>query len=127
MTIDTIYSTCRLHIMGRSLACNCVWAAKPSTDKRSILRRLSGTPKEPDAYAVMGLEPDVKGADVKRRYMRLSLLIHPDKCSHPQAQHAFQAVSKASKELQACPALHLICMLLTFLRTLYFCLFDCHQ
>lgn len=51
----------------------------------------------------MGLEPDAKGADVKRRYMRLSLLIHPDKCSHPQAQHAFQAVSKASKLLQACP------------------------
>ncbi len=50
----------------------------------------------------MGLEPDAKGADVKRRYMRLSLLIHPDKCSHPQAQHAFQAVSKASKLLQAC-------------------------
>jgi curved DNA-binding protein CbpA len=48
----------------------------------------------------MGLEPDAKGADVKRRYMRLSLLIHPDKCGHPQAQRAFQAVSKASKQLQ---------------------------
>jgi curved DNA-binding protein CbpA len=48
----------------------------------------------------MGLEPDARGADVKKRYMRLSLLIHPDKCSHPQAQRAFQAVSKASKQLQ---------------------------
>ena len=66
--------------------------------------RQLGAPKEADAYAIMGLEPDCKGVDVKKRYMRLSLLIHPDKCSHPQAQHAFQTVSKASKELQVCPA-----------------------
>ena len=81
----------------------CTGRPKPSADKHTHLRRLLGAPKEADAYAVMGLEPDAKGADVKRRYMRLSLLIHPDKCSHPQAQHAFQAVSKASKELQVCP------------------------
>ena len=47
-----------------------------------------------------------KNVDVKKRYMRLSLLIHPDKCSHPRAQTAFQAVSKASKELQAGPWHH---------------------
>ena len=64
------------------------------------LCRVLGAPKEGDAYALMGLEPDARGADVKKRYMRLSLLIHPDKCSHPQAQRAFQAVSKASKQLQ---------------------------
>ncbi len=38
--------------------------------------------------------------DVKKRYWRLSLLIHPDKCEHPQAHDAFQAVSRAAKELQ---------------------------
>ena len=97
----TVYSMCRCHRFRRSLACKDV--AKAAADKQSPLRRLLGAPKEADSYAIMGLEPDAKGADVKRRYMRLSLLIHPDKCSHPQAQHAFQAVSKASKVLQACP------------------------
>ena len=54
----------------------------------------------------MGVEAGAKNVDVKKRYMRLSLLIHPDKCSHPRAQTAFQAVSKASKELQAGPWHH---------------------
>ena len=88
----------------RSLAYDSGWLARQVADEHNLLRRLLGAPKEADSYAIMELKPDAKGADVKRRYMRLSLLIHPDKCSHPQAQHAFQAVSKASKMLQACPA-----------------------
>eukprot|EP00798_Chlamydomonas_sp_ICE-L_P030369 gene30369-35375_t len=63
---------------------------------------LSGPPSvlELDAYAVIGLENTCTGPEVKKRYMRLSLLIHPDKCSHKDAHDAFQAVSKASKLLQ---------------------------
>ena len=38
---------------------------------------------------------------MKKRYWRLSLLIHPDKCDHPKAHDAFQAVTGAAKELQA--------------------------
>ena len=38
--------------------------------------------------------------DIKKRYWRLSLLIHPDKCDHAQALEAFQAVTRAAKELQ---------------------------
>ena len=38
--------------------------------------------------------------EVKKRYWRLSLLIHPDKCDHPRANDAFQAVTGAAKELQ---------------------------
>lgn len=34
------------------------------------------------------------------RYWKLSLLVHPDKCSHPQAQEAFMALNKAFKDLQ---------------------------
>lgn len=30
----------------------------------------------------------------------MSLLVHPDKCSHPQAQQAFVKLNKAFKELQ---------------------------
>jgi hypothetical protein len=44
--------------------------------------------------------PRLPAGEVKKRYWRLSLLIHPDKCSHPRAHDAFQAVTAAAKELQ---------------------------
>ena len=56
--------------------------------------------KEADAYQVAGVESDAKAADIKKRYWRLSLMIHPDKCDHPRAQDAFHAVSQAAKDLQ---------------------------
>lgn len=34
------------------------------------------------------------------RYWKLSLLVHPDKCSHPQAQEAFVKLNQAFKDLQ---------------------------
>ena len=34
------------------------------------------------------------------RYWKISLLVHPDKCSHPQAHQAFIKLNKAFKELQ---------------------------
>ncbi|KAK9122933.1 hypothetical protein Sjap_012535 [Stephania japonica] len=37
--------------------------------------------------------------DVKRQYRKLSLLVHPDKCKHPQAKEAFGALAKAQKLL----------------------------
>jgi len=38
--------------------------------------------------------------EIKKRYWRLSLLIHPDKCNHPESEIAFQAVAIAAAELQ---------------------------
>jgi DnaJ-domain-containing protein 1 len=67
-----------------------------------LCRVLEGSSVEgsADAYAILGVNADAKAADIKKRYWRLSLLIHPDKCQHPRAHDAFQAVSKAAKELQ---------------------------
>lgn len=39
-------------------------------------------------------------SEVKKKYWKLSLLIHPDKCDHPKAQAAFAAVNDAAKTLQ---------------------------
>jgi curved DNA-binding protein CbpA len=39
-------------------------------------------------------------SEVKKKYWKLSLLVHPDKCEHPKAQAAFTAVNEAAKTLQ---------------------------
>ena len=57
-------------------------------------------PVPPDAYAVLGVDPTTPVSDIKKRYWRLSLLIHPDKCPHPDANTAFKAVSIAAQTLQ---------------------------
>lgn len=56
--------------------------------------------RAPDAYAILALAPDCTAAETKKGYMRLSLLIHPDKCRHAHAHAAFQAVVAAAKKLQ---------------------------
>eukprot|EP00873_Tetraselmis_striata_P017624 jgi/Tetstr1/437888/TSEL_002841.t1 len=55
---------------------------------------------QPDAYHVLGAEPSMSKTEVKKKYWKLSLLIHPDKCEHPKAQAAFAAVNEAAKTLQ---------------------------
>lgn len=57
-------------------------------------------PLPADAYLVLGVDPAAPVGEVKKRYWRLSLLIHPDKCNHPQAAVAFQAVATAAHTLQ---------------------------
>ncbi len=55
-----------------------------------------------DPHSLLNLEQkdSEKPAAVKKTYWRLSLLIHPDKCGHPCANDAFQAVTKAAEALQ---------------------------
>ncbi|QCE07996.1 nucleolar and coiled-body phosphoprotein 1 [Vigna unguiculata] len=51
-------------------------------------------------YDVLGVNHNMSDANVKKRYWKISLLVHPDKCSHPQAHQAFIKLNKAFKELQ---------------------------
>ncbi|KAG2330228.1 hypothetical protein Bca4012_020183 [Brassica carinata] len=51
-------------------------------------------------YDVLGVNHNMPADNMKKRYWKLSLLVHPDKCSHPQAQEAFVLLNKAFKELQ---------------------------
>ncbi|PKU69454.1 J domain-containing protein spf31 [Dendrobium catenatum] len=37
--------------------------------------------------------------EVKKQYRKISLLVHPDKCKHPQAKEAFAALAKAQQLL----------------------------
>ena len=54
----------------------------------------------PDAYALLGVDPTASAGEIKKRFWKLSLLVHPDKCSHPRAKDAFDVVSRTAKSLQ---------------------------
>ncbi|CAI6002855.1 unnamed protein product [Closterium sp. NIES-64] len=41
------------------------------------------------AYAILGVTPAAGDSEIKKRYWKASLLVHPDKCSHQRAQEAF--------------------------------------
>ncbi|KAL6189277.1 hypothetical protein ACLB2K_040666 [Fragaria x ananassa] len=55
---------------------------------------------ENSPYDVLGANHNMAPENMKKRYWKMSLLVHPDKCSHPQAQQAFVKLNKAFKELQ---------------------------
>ena len=48
----------------------------------------------------LGLKFDASEEDIKRQYRKTSLLVHPDKCKHPQAQTAFEVLGHANKQMQ---------------------------
>ncbi|KAJ1424910.1 hypothetical protein SESBI_11304 [Sesbania bispinosa] len=51
-------------------------------------------------YDVVGVNHNMSSDNIKKKYWKMSLLVHPDKCSHPQAHQAFIKLNKAFKELQ---------------------------
>ncbi|KAG5540155.1 hypothetical protein RHGRI_020401 [Rhododendron griersonianum] len=51
-------------------------------------------------YDVLGVNRNMSADNTKKRYWKLSLMVHPDKCSHPQAHQAFIKLNKAYKDLQ---------------------------
>ncbi|ONI16146.1 hypothetical protein PRUPE_3G081100 [Prunus persica] len=51
-------------------------------------------------YDILGANQNMSAENIKKRYWKMSLLVHPDKCSHPRAQQAFVKLNKAFKELQ---------------------------
>ncbi|CAN6471434.1 unnamed protein product [Victoria cruziana] len=63
-----------------------------------VSRIVAGSIENP--YEVLGLNRNTTHETIKKRYWKLSLLVHPDKCSHPQAHQAFVLLNQAFKELQ---------------------------
>ncbi|KAL7208052.1 hypothetical protein ACSBR1_029915 [Camellia fascicularis] len=51
-------------------------------------------------YDVLGVNRNMSADNMRKRYWKLSLMVHPDKCSHPQANQAFVKLNKAFKDLQ---------------------------
>ncbi|CAI5490438.1 unnamed protein product, partial [Closterium sp. Naga37s-1] len=52
------------------------------------------------AYAILGVTPAAGDSEIKKRYWKASLLVHPDKCSHPRAQEAFLRLNDAVNRLK---------------------------
>lgn len=76
---------------------------KASEDDRGkeverIMDSLEGE-KGATGYDILNVPEEASLRDLRRRYYALSLLVHPDKCKHPRAQEAFNAVKKAKEEL----------------------------
>ncbi|KAF6139437.1 hypothetical protein GIB67_026279 [Kingdonia uniflora] len=51
-------------------------------------------------YDVLGVNHEMSTDNIKKRYWKTSLMVHPDKCPHPQAHQAFIVLNKAFKDLQ---------------------------
>ncbi|XP_016435449.1 uncharacterized protein LOC107761710 isoform X1 [Nicotiana tabacum] len=62
-----------------------------------VNRILSCFKLNPFEYLNMSFDSSID--DVKKQYRKLSLLVHPDKCKHPQAKEAFGALAKAQQLL----------------------------
>ncbi|KAG7693231.1 hypothetical protein KL930_004167 [Ogataea haglerorum] len=71
-----------------------------STDVERELQREETELARLDHYSVLGVQPGISVADVSKLYRKKSLLIHPDKTSHPRAVEAFDLLKKASNALQ---------------------------
>ena len=52
-----------------------------------------------DAYDILGVKPDESAGAIKKKYWKLSLMVHPDKCAHDDAKDAFDAIKKAHTSL----------------------------
>jgi len=52
-----------------------------------------------DAYDILSVSPEDTAAVIKKKYWKLSLMVHPDKCSHVDARDAFDAIKKAHTAL----------------------------
>lgn len=74
------------------------------TPKQQIERLLrpGSTYRNLNPFEVLQVEPDTPLEEIKKKYRRLSILVHPDKNQDDpdRAQQAFEAVNKAWKTLE---------------------------
>ncbi|KAL6512106.1 hypothetical protein OROGR_021703 [Orobanche gracilis] len=63
------------------------------------ITRIIGAEKD-SPYDILGVNINMSAENMKKRYWKLSLMVHPDKSSHPQANQAFVRLNKAFKDLQ---------------------------
>ncbi|CAJ2642339.1 unnamed protein product [Trifolium pratense] len=60
-----------------------------------VLRILSCFKLNPFEHLNLSFDSSID--EVKKQYRKISLMVHPDKCKHPQAKEAFGALAKAQQ------------------------------
>ncbi|CAD7703164.1 unnamed protein product [Ostreobium quekettii] len=69
-----------------------------AVDRDNEVDRILGTFKL-NPFEQLLLRFDAGPEEVRRQYRKLSLMVHPDKCSHPRAREAFEVLGEAHKLL----------------------------
>jgi DnaJ family protein C protein 8 len=67
-------------------------------DRENEVNRILGAFKL-NPFEMLGLRFDAAPEEIPRAYRKVSLAVHPDKCSHPRAKDAFETIGHAQKEL----------------------------
>lgn len=70
-----------------------------SADRDAEVNRILGAFKL-NPYEQLGVRFDADAAEIGRAYRKSSLLVHPDKCSHPRASDAFDLLGAAAASLK---------------------------
>lgn len=71
--------------------------AKPVDESETLVKKILFF-KNP--YDKLDVRPTMSSAAIKRRYRQLTLKVHPDKCHHPKAAEAMDALTKALAVVQ---------------------------
>lgn len=69
------------------------------TDRNSEVNRILSCFKL-NPFQILGLPLDADRESVRRQYRKLSVMVHPDKCTHPKASDVFDTLGQAQKDLQ---------------------------
>ena len=75
------------------------FAEVKSADRDAEVNRILGAFKL-NPYEQLGVRFDADPGEVGRAYRKASLLVHPDKCSHPRASDAFDLLGAAAAALR---------------------------
>ena len=67
-------------------------------DRENEVNRILGAFRL-NPFEILGLRFDATDDQIRQQYRKVSLTVHPDKCSHPKARDAFEMIVSAEKEL----------------------------
>lgn len=89
-------------------------AAKASAEEAALLKAFFGDMKDVDRdnevnrilwsfklnpYERLNLRFTATPEEIRKQYRKISLMVHPDKCKHPQAAEAFDILGASQKDL----------------------------
>lgn len=75
-------------------------ASSSSSAQDEIARIMACVKNKADTFAILGLDIEICAfPDIAKKYRRIVVLIHPDKCKLPHASDAFTVVEKAYRAI----------------------------